>query len=38
VEGRFTLVSLDNYTGDYIEVRLWGEGGGQLAAESLYEE
>ncbi len=38
VEGRFTLVSLDNYTGDYIEVRLWGEGGTQLAAESLYEE
>ena len=27
VEDRFTLVSLDNYTGDYIEVRLWGEGG-----------
>ena len=38
VEDRFTLVSLDNYTGDYIEVRLWGEGGEQLAAESLYEE
>ena len=38
VEGRFTLVSLDNYTGDYIEVRLYGEGGAQLAAESLYEE
>ena len=38
VEDRFTLVSLDNYTGDYIEVRLWGEGGAQLAAESLYEE
>ena len=32
VEDRFTLVSLDNYTGDYIEVRLWGEGGKQLAA------
>jgi hypothetical protein len=38
VEGRFTLVSLDNYTGDYIEVRLYGERGAQLAAESLYEE
>jgi hypothetical protein len=38
VEDRFTLVSLDNYTGDYIEVRLYGEGGAQLAAESLYEE
>jgi hypothetical protein len=38
VEGRFSLVSLDNYTGDYIEVKLWGEGGAELAAESLYED
>jgi hypothetical protein len=38
VEDRFTLVSLDNYTGDYIEVKLWGERGMELAAESLYEE
>ena len=38
VKDRFTLVSLDNYTGDYIEVRLWGERGKQLAAESLYED
>jgi hypothetical protein len=38
VEDRFTLVSLDNYTGDFIEVKLWGEGGAELAAESLYEE
>lgn len=37
-DDRFTLVSLDNYTGDYIEVKLWGAGGGELAAESLYEE
>ena len=37
-EDRFTLVALDNYTGDYIEVKLFGPGGGQLAAESLYEE
>jgi len=37
-EDRFTLVSLDNYTGDYIEVRLFGERGAQLAAESLYED
>jgi hypothetical protein len=37
VEDRFTLVSLDNYTGDYIEVRLYGRGGGELASESLYE-
>jgi hypothetical protein len=31
-------VSLDNYTGDYIEVKLYGRGGGELASESLYEE
>jgi hypothetical protein len=37
-EDRFTLVSLDNYTGDYIEVKLWGPNGRELAAESLYEE
>ena len=37
-ENRFTLVSLDNYTGDYIEVKLWGRGGGELASESLYED
>ena len=38
VEDRFTLLSLDNYTGDYIEVKLWGERGAELAAESLYED
>ena len=38
VEDRFTLVSLDSYTGDYLEVKLWGTGGGEVAAESLYEE
>jgi hypothetical protein len=38
VEDRFTLVSLDNYTGDYIEVKLWGAGGAEVASESLYEE
>jgi hypothetical protein len=38
VEDRFTLVSLDNYTGDFIEIKLWGAGGGEVAAESLYEE
>jgi hypothetical protein len=37
-ENRFTLVSLDNYTGDYIEVKLWGPNGREVAAESLYEE
>ena len=38
VEDRFSLVSLDNYTGDYIEVVLWGSDGSRIAAESLYEE
>ena len=32
VEDRFTLVSLDAFTGDYVEVKLWGAGGGELAA------
>jgi hypothetical protein len=38
VEDRFTLVSLDAYTGDYVEVRLFGARGAELARESLYEE
>ena len=38
VEDRFTLVSVDAYTGDYIEVRLWGARGAELARESLYED
>ena len=38
VEDRFTLVSLDEWTGDFLEVRLWDARGGLLAAESLYEE
>jgi hypothetical protein len=38
VDDRFTLVSLDGYTGDYVEVRLFGPKGAELAAESLYEE
>ncbi len=38
VEDRFTLISLDAYTGDYIEVRLFGQKGAELASESLYEE
>ena len=37
-EDRFTLVSLDNYTGDLVTVRLWGPGGRELASESLYDE
>ena len=35
---RFTLVSLDNYTGDLLEVKLFGARGVEMAAESLYEE
>jgi hypothetical protein len=38
VEDRFTLVSLDGWTGDLLEVRLWGGKGGLIASESLYEE
>jgi hypothetical protein len=38
VEDRFTLVSLDEWTGDFLEVRLWDGTGGQIASESLYEE
>ena len=38
VDDRFTLISLDAFTGDYIEVRLYGARGAQLAAESLYED
>ncbi len=37
-DGRFTLVSLDDYTGDFIEVKLWGAGAGELASESLYAD
>lgn len=38
VDERFTLVSLDAYTGDYVEVRLFGARGAELARESLYED
>ena len=38
VEDRFTLISLDAYTGDYVEVHLFGARGAELARESLYEE
>ena len=38
VDERFTLVSLDRFTGDYVEVRLYGSEGDELAAEPLYEE
>jgi hypothetical protein len=38
VEDRFTLVSLDQWTGDFLEVHLWDAKGGLIASESLYEE
>ena len=38
VDDRFTLVSLDAYTGDFVEVRLYGAKGAELASESLYED
>jgi hypothetical protein len=38
VDGRFTLLSLDAYTGDYVKVLLYGPKGAELAAESLYED
>jgi hypothetical protein len=37
-DNRFTLVSLDDYTGDYVEVRLYASRGAELARESLYED
>lgn len=38
IDDRFTLVSLDAFTGDYVEVRLYDRRGEELASESLYEE
>ena len=38
LDNRFTLVSVDAYTGDYVEVRLYGARGAELARESLYED
>jgi hypothetical protein len=38
VEDRFTLISLDEWTGDFLEVKLWDAKGGLVASESLYEE
>jgi hypothetical protein len=37
LDDRFTLVSLDAYTGDYVAVHLYGPKGMELASESLYE-
>jgi len=36
IEQRFTLIAPDNYRSDFLEVKLWGKGGDELAHESLY--
>jgi hypothetical protein len=36
VDEHFTLIAPDNYRGDYLEVKLWGRRGEELATESLY--
>jgi hypothetical protein len=38
VEERFTLIAPDAYRSDYLEVKLWGRRGEELAVESLYVE
>jgi hypothetical protein len=38
VEDRFTLIAPDNYRGDFLEIKLWGKNGDELAVESLYVE
>jgi hypothetical protein len=38
VDERFSLIAADNYRSDYLEVKLWGKRGEELAAESLYVE
>lgn len=35
-EQRFTLLAPDNYRSDYLEIKLWGKNGDELARESLY--
>ena len=35
---RFTLIAPDNYRGDFLEIKLWGKSGAELARESLYVE
>ncbi|MFL5829805.1 MAG: hypothetical protein ACJ76X_07825 [Solirubrobacteraceae bacterium] len=36
VDERFTMIAPDNYRSDFIEVKLWGRRGEELAVESLY--
>jgi hypothetical protein len=37
-EQRFTLIAPDNYRSDFLEIKLWGKNGEELATESLYVE
>jgi hypothetical protein len=38
LDDRFTLIAPDNYRQDFLEIKLWGQRGDQLAVESLYVE
>ena len=38
LEDRFTLIAPDDYRQDFLEIKLWGNRGQELAAESLYVE
>jgi hypothetical protein len=38
LDERFTLVAPDNYRSDFLEIKLWGKRGEELARESLYVE
>jgi hypothetical protein len=38
LEERFTLIAPDNYRSDFLEIKLWGRRGEELASESLYVE
>ena len=38
LEDRFTLIAPDNYRQDFLEIKLWGKRGQELARESLYVE
>jgi hypothetical protein len=35
---RFTLIAPDNYRSDFLEIKLWGKNGNEMARESLYVE
>jgi hypothetical protein len=37
-DGRFTLLAPDDYRGDLLDIKLFNEGGDELARESLYDD